>query len=46
MTFGLYDTFPNPKGCHIIREALYYANPRFYYLVGHFLLPSDNYRIL
>ena len=23
MTFGLYDTFANPQGCHIIREALY-----------------------
>ena len=23
VTFGLYDTFANPKGCHIIREALY-----------------------
>ena len=23
MTFGLYDTFVNPQGCHIIQEALY-----------------------
>ena len=21
MTFGLHDTFANPQGCHIIREA-------------------------
>ena len=23
MTFGLFDTFYNPQGCHIIQEALY-----------------------
>ena len=23
MTIGLYDTFANPQGCYIIREALY-----------------------
>ena len=23
MTIGLYDTFANLQGCHIIREALY-----------------------
>ena len=23
MTIALYDTFANPRGCHIIREALY-----------------------
>ena len=23
MTFGLYATFANPQGCHIIRGALY-----------------------
>ena len=37
MTFGLYNTFDNPQGCHIIREALYFLKSTS----NDFLLPMQ-----